>query len=139
MVASRQVGVPFCGGFGRQRGGRFRALAQDIGRTAISILRKYSVTPAKLIVADLLEFAAPEIAEVVIGRKNFTTAAKCVARQTLRKQSGSGSRKKTASRLIPTKSAKKPFCRQETFLQTFVINHGEHFTVPTFCGNFRKS
>ena len=56
--------------------------------------------------ADLLEFAVPENAEVVSGRKILKTAAKCVGRQTLRKQLGSGSRKRSASRVIPTKSAK---------------------------------
>ena len=63
----------------------------------------------------------PEIAEVVSGRKNFKTAAKSVGRHTLRKQlsEGSrrrkgvvggregGSRKRTASRVIPTKSTKQ--------------------------------
>ena len=33
---------------------------------------------AKRVGADLLEFTAPEIAEVVSGRKNFETAAKSV-------------------------------------------------------------
>ena len=70
-------------------------------------MRKYIVPAAKRVGADLLEFALPEFAEVVIGRKNFKTAAKGVGRQTLRKQVGSGSRKMSASRVIPTKSAKQ--------------------------------
>ena len=49
----------------------------------------------------------PEIAEVVSGRKNFKTAAKSVGKQTLKKQLGEGSRKRTGSRFIPTKSTKK--------------------------------
>ena len=57
--------------------------------------------------AGLLKFPVPEIADVVSGRKNFKTAAKSVAKQTLRKQLGSGSRKRNASRVIPTKSAKQ--------------------------------
>ena len=72
------------------------------------------VPAAKRAGADLLEFAVPEIAEVVSSRKNFKTAAKSVGRQTLRKQLRSGSRKRKgaigvrqASRLIPTKSAKQ--------------------------------
>ena len=105
MVASRQVEIPFHRGIGRQRGRRFGALAQVIVRTAIPILRKYIVSAAKRVGADL-EFAVPEIA-VVNGRKNFKTGAKSVGRQTLRKQLGSGSRKRTASRVIPTKSAKQ--------------------------------
>ena len=49
----------------------------------------------------------PQIAKVVSGRKNIKTAAKSVGRQTLRKQLGSGSKKRSASRVIQTKSAKQ--------------------------------
>ena len=132
MVASRQIEIPYYRGVGRQRGRGFGALAQVIGRSAIPFLRKYIVPAAKRVCADLLEFAVPEIAEVVSGRKNFQTAAKGVGRQTLRKQLGEGegnrravgsasvrhgsrrkgavggkeggSTKRTASRVIPTKS-----------------------------------
>ena len=107
MVASRQVEIPYYRSVGRQRGRGFGALAQVIGRTEIPFLRKYIVSPAKRVGADLLEFAVPEIINVVSGRKNFKTAAKSVGRQTLRKQLASGSRKRTASKFIPTKSAKQ--------------------------------
>ena len=33
----------------------------------------------------------------------------------------------------------KPIGRQEFFSQTFLINHVEYFSVPTFCGGFCKS
>ena len=121
MVASREVEIPYYRGVGRQRGRGFGALARVIGRTAILFLRKYIVPAAKRVVADLLQFAVPEIAEVVSGRKNIKSAAKSVGRQTLRKQLGEGqgsrrwtgsrgkggSRKRSASRVIPTKSAKQ--------------------------------
>ena len=120
MVASRQLEIPYYRGVGRQRGRGFGALAQVIGRTAIPFLRKYIVPAAKRVGADLLEFAVPEIGEVISGRKNFKTAAKSVGKQTLRKQLGRGSsrrepaygrtvgsRKRTASRIIPTKSTKQ--------------------------------
>ena len=106
MVASRQVEIPYYRAVGRQRGRGFGALAQVIGRTAIPFLRKYVVPAAKRVGADLLEFAVPEIAEVVSGRKNFKTAAKSVRKQTLRKQLGEGSRSKQR-RIIPTKSTKQ--------------------------------
>ena len=88
MVASRQVEIPFFRGVGRQRGRGFGALAQVIGRTAIPFLRKYVVPAAKRLGADMLEFAAPEIAEVFSGRMNFKTTAKNVGRQTLKKTVG---------------------------------------------------
>ena len=95
MVASRQVEIPYYRGVGRQRGRGFSALAQVFGRTASPVLRKYIVPAAKRVGADLLEFAVPEIAEVVSGRKSFNTTAKSVGRQTLRKQLGEGSRRST--------------------------------------------
>ena len=113
MVASRQVEIPFYRAVGRQRGRGFGALAQVIGRTAVPFLRKYVVPAAKRIGADLLEFAVPEIAEVVSGRKNFKTAAKSVGKKTLKKQlgEGEGSHRRTATkhkRIIPTKSTRQP-------------------------------
>ena len=118
MVASREVEIPYYRADGRQTGRGFGALAQVIGRTAVPFLRKYVVPAAKRVGADLLEFAVPEIAEVVSGRKNFKTAAESVGKQTLRKQLGRGEgscravgsasgRKRTGSRIIPTKSAKQ--------------------------------
>ena len=107
MVALRQVEIPYYRAVGRQRGRGFGALPQVIGRTAIPILRKYVVPAAKRVGAYLLEVAVPEIAEVVSGRKNFKTAAKSVGKQTLKKQLGGGSRKRSASRIVPTKSTKQ--------------------------------
>ena len=116
MVASKQVEIPYYRAVGRQRGRGFGALAQVIGRTTIPFLRKYIVPAAKRVGADLLEFAVPEIAEVVSGRKNFKTAAKCVGKQTLKNQLGDRSRKRTASRIIQTKSTKKSSrSRRDTF------------------------
>ena len=109
MVASRQVEIPYHRAVGRQRGRGFEALAQIIGRTAIPFLSKNVVPAAKRVGADLLEFAVPEIAEVVSGRKNFKTAAKSVGRQTLRKQLGEGSRRGGSKqrKIIATKSTKQ--------------------------------
>ena len=126
MVASRQVELPYYRAVGRQRGRGFGALAQVIGRNAIPFLRKYIVPAAKCVGADLLEFAAPEIAEVISGRKTFRSAVKSVGKQTLKKQLGQGSRRAVGSgsgrepqahgrqggskqrRIIPTKSTKQP-------------------------------
>ena len=108
MVASNTLELPYYKGIGRQRGRGFGALAQVIGKTAIPFLRKYIVPAAKRVGADLLEFAVPEVADVVSGKKNFKTAAKSVGRQTLRKQLGEGSCRQTAGskqkRSIPTKN-----------------------------------
>ena len=148
MVASREREISYYRGVGRQRGWGFGALAQVIGRTAIAILRKYIVPAAGRVGADLLEFAVPEIAEVVSGRKNFKTAAKSVRRQTLRKQLGEGSRKRTESskkrrlsRVIPTKSAKQIIrSRRDIFTNISLIMSSE-FRYQSFVavsGNLRE-
>ena len=103
MVASNTLELPYYKGIGRQRGRGFGALAQVIGSTAIAFLKKYIVPAAKRVGADLLEFAVPEVADVVSGKKNFKTAAKSVGRQTLRKQLGGGKQKRS----IPVKSSKR--------------------------------
>ena len=109
MVASRQVEIPYYRAVGRQRGRGFGALAQVIGRTANPFLRNYIVPAAKSVGADLLQFAAPEIGEVISGRKSFKTAAKSVGKQTLKKQLGEGSRRRgnKQKRIIPTKPTKQ--------------------------------
>ena len=104
MVASRQVEIPYYRVIGRQRGRGFGALAQVIGRIAIPFLHKNVVPAAKRIGADMLEFAAPEIAEITSVRKSFKSAAKSVAKQTLKQQLGSGSKQR---RTIPTKPTKQ--------------------------------
>ena len=70
-------------------------------------MRKFIVPAAKRVGADLLEFAVPEIAEVVNGRKKSNTAAKSMGKRTLKKQLGEGSRKRSGSRVIPTDTAKQ--------------------------------
>ena len=106
MVASRQVEIPYYTAVGRQRGRGFGALAQVIGSFAIPFLRKYVVPAAERIGADMLEFAAPPIAEDFIGRKSFQTAVRSVEKKTLKKQLGEGSRSKHR-RIFPAKLTKQ--------------------------------
>ena len=103
MVASNTLELPYYKGLGRQRRRGFGALAQVIGRTASPFLRNYIVSAAKLVGADLLDIAVPELADVVCGKKSFNTAAKSVGRQTLRKQLGGGKQKRS----IPVKNLKR--------------------------------
>ena len=119
MVASKQEEIPFYRGIGRQRGRIFCAIARVISRTAFPSLRNYIVPAANRVMVDLLEFALPEIADVVSGRKILKTAAKSVGRQTLRKQLRSGSKQTSVSKVAPTKSAKQS-SRSRTDLSTSI-------------------
>ena len=104
MFASGHVEIRFNS---RQRGRGFGALAHVIGRSVIPFLRNFIVSAAKCVDGDLLEVAVPEDAEVISGKKKIKTDAESVGRQTLRKQLGNGRRKGSASRVIPTKTAKQ--------------------------------
>ena len=53
-------------------------------RTPIPFLLKYVVPYTERVGSEFLEFAVPEIADVVSSRKNSKTAAECVERQTLK-------------------------------------------------------
>ena len=161
MVASRQVEIPYYRGIGRQRGRGFGALAQVIGRTAVPFLRKYIVPAVKRVGANLLQFAAPEIGEVISDRTSFKLAAKSVGRQTLKKQlgQGEGNRRRTGSRrkravggtepqaygrqggskqrrITPTKSTKQSSrSRRDIFKNFSHWSCQTTISASTFCGS----
>ena len=68
MFASNTLELPYCNGIGRQRERGIGALAQVIGKTSITFLRKNIIPAAKRVGADLLEIAVPEAADVVCGK-----------------------------------------------------------------------
>ena len=81
MVAQISANFLIFRGHARQRGRGFGALAQAHGRTAIPFIKKHIVPAAKRIGADLLEIAAPEIREVVSGRKNSKSLQKMLEQE----------------------------------------------------------
>ena len=109
MVAQSSANFPIFRGHARQRGRGFDALAQTLGRTAISFIKKYIVPAAKRIGADLFVIAALEIGENVSGRKKTQTFAKDVGTKTVRKQLGGGKKKskRRKRRTISRKSSSK--------------------------------
>ena len=126
MVALRRIEDPFYKGIGRQRARVFEALAQINGRTAILLLCQYVFPGAKCVGADILEFTAPTVADVVSGTKNFKTAAK--------RNVTANSEKKSKSRKRKEQKAKKSLStgnRQadsfERKLQNTPVSRGETF------------
>ena len=109
MVAQNSANFPIFRGHARQCGRDFGALSQTFGRTAIPFIKKYIVPVAKRIGADLFEVAAPEIGEVVSGRKKLKTFAKDVGTKIVRKQLGGGKKKskRRTRRTISRKSSSK--------------------------------
>ena len=117
MVADSDL--PYFRGYSRQRGRGFGALAQTIGRTTIPFLRRYVVPAAKNVVpvgADLLDIAAPEIGNVLTGKKKFKSVAADVGKKTLRKQLGGGKiRKRRIIRRITPKTNRRRRTRRDIF------------------------
>ena len=105
MVAQSSANFPIFRGHARQRGRGFGALAQTLGRTAISFITKYIVPATKRIGADLSEIAAPDIKEVVSGQKN----SKHLQKMFEQKQLGGGKKKskRRTRRAISRKSSSK--------------------------------
>ena len=86
MVVSLEVDLPSYKGEGRQRGRGFDASAQIIGRTPFPFLIKHIYPSARGTRAVMLEFAVPEIRNVVDGNKIIKTAAQDVGPETLLKK-----------------------------------------------------
>ena len=82
MVADSDL--PYFRGYSRQRGRGFGASAQTNGRTVVPFLRRYVAPAAKRVSADLIELNAPEIRNVLAGRKKLNSAATDVGKKTLR-------------------------------------------------------
>ena len=89
-----------------------------LGEPAVPFLSKYIVPAANRVGVDLLEFAVPEVVDVVSGKKNFKTAAKSLGRQIFRKQLGGGKQKRN----IPVKRLKRSSWSRREFLLIFQIN-----------------
>ena len=87
MVASRQVEIPFYRGIGRQLKRGFNSSSYWVNHNSLSA-QIYCPGSIKRLGADLLEFVAPEIADVVSSRKISKTASTTVGRQTLKKTMG---------------------------------------------------
>ena len=117
MVAQDQL--PYFRGHARQRGRGFGALAQTIGRTAIPFIRRYVVPAAKRVGADLISAAAPDIGDLLTGKKKVKAFAKDVGVKTLRKQIGAGKKKNAAFLRKTLQKAVAVVVAQE---KTFFIN-----------------
>lgn len=102
--------LPYYRGGQRQRGRGIGALAAVLGRTAIPFVKKFIVPAAKRIGSDLIEAAAPEVADLLVGKKKLKTFAKDVGTKTIRKQLGNGKRKR--------KSKTRKVSRRKTSTQT---------------------
>ena len=95
MVASKLLNFTTTKVLDVKEGVVLEPLLNLLGEAPFPFLRKYIVPAAKRVGADLLEFAVPEVADVVIGMKNSKTAAESVGRQTLREQHGGGNQKRS--------------------------------------------
>ena len=144
MFASKQVEIPYYRGVGRQKGRGFGALAQVIGRTATLFWRIFVIPAAKRIGADMLEFAAPEM-ESLLAIEIFSSRLQRLWEDRHWENNstkGAAGWKEVVNRgeSFQQKLLNNPVGREETFLQTFLVDHvKQQFSVPTFFGSVGKS
>ena len=100
--------LPYFKGVPRQRGRGFGALARTVARTTLPILKKYVLPAAKKIGRNIIESAVAEIGGVLSGQTSIKKAVQKTAKSTIRKQVGSGmkKRKNTRQSIIPQKIRK---------------------------------
>ena len=85
----------------------------------------------------MLEFAVPEIGQVISLRKSFKLDAKSVGKQFLRNSWLAVVNRRTS---FQQNLINKPVGREETFLQTILVDRvKQQFSAPTFCGSVWKS
>lgn len=101
---TQQAQIPHFSSYTRQRGSGFGALVSGVGRFALPFARKFLVPAAKKLGRQLLMEGIPELADVVAKRKSPKQAVKSTLKKTIRKQVGSGKRRRRSSRIIPKRS-----------------------------------
>ena len=105
-----------------EKGGRgFGVLAQTIGRTSIPFLRRYVVSAAKNVGADLIEMASPEIENVSAGKKKLKSVAADDGKKTLREQIGArNTSKRRIIRRAPPKFTRLVVEQTKIYFHLFV-------------------
>ena len=139
MVASRQVEIPVYIDTDRQRRRGFGALAQAIGKSAIPFCVNISSQLQNAWVLICWNLLCQKLQRLLVVER--------ISRQLLRVWEDKlwenswvvVARKGLQAESFQKNLQNKSVGREETFLQTFLINHFEFFSVPTFCGSFWKS
>ena len=119
IAAQNSADFPIFRGHATQHGTFF---AQTLGRTAILFIKKYIIPAAKTIGANLFEFAAPEIGEVVSGRKKTQNICKTCKQIKLFVNNWDVEKRKTNVEIVEPdpflkKLSRKPLVLAKTFLK----------------------
>ena len=106
--------------------------------TSIPFFRKYKVPAGKRVSADLLEFAASAIAQVVNGRKKVKIPQRVWEDKLQEKSWVVEARKRLQVESFQQNLQKMLVGREEILSQTFVIIHVEQISLPSFWRSFWK-
>ena len=86
----------------------------------------------------MLEFAAPEIAEAVSGKKNSRQLQRMWKDRVWENSRVVVTGRRLQAESLQQNLQNKPVGCEETFLQTILINRVEQLSVSNFCGSFWK-
>lgn len=95
-----QAQTPYYQGAARQRGRGLGSAALVVGRAAIPLFKNFILPTAKRLGKTALEFAIPELLDIVSGETKPKAALKRVARKTIKAQVGGGRPRKPRKRII---------------------------------------
>ena len=138
MVASRQVEIPFYTGIGQQGGRGISAFAQVIGWTAVPFLCKNIVQLQNAWVLTCWNLLCQKLQMLLVVEKNSRQLRRAWDDKLWENYWVVVARKRVPAESFQQALENKSVIRKETSLKTFLINHAESFSVPTFCGSFRK-
>ena len=139
MVASIQAEIPFYKGIGRQCGQAFGAIAQVIRRSAIPFSRKFSSQLQNAWVLTCWNLLCQKLQMLLSVEKKTRRLQKVWEDKLWENNWVVVAEKEVETQSYQEIRQNKPVGREDTFLQTFLINPVEYFSVPTFCGSFSKS
>ena len=139
MVASRQVEIPYYRGIGRTCGRGLGALAQNFERTAISFCVNLSSQLQNASVLSCWNLLRQKLQRLLVVEGKSRQLQRLWVDRLRENRSLVVSRKRLQAESFQQKRQNKPVGHQETFSQTFLIDHVELISVPIFCGSFWKS
>ena len=138
-IVSKQVENQFYRNSGRQRGQGFTAFVQGIGRTTTQFCVKISFQLQNASVLTCWNLLRQELQRLLMVERCPKQLQRVWEDRFWKNSWVVSAGKRTQAEPFQQNLQNKPVDIEETFVQKFLINHVEQFSVQTFCGSFWNS